>query len=906
MINSTSLLAINKSLLLCIFITVIGISLSAIIVWTIYDINPIDTESTKILPTENTKLTPIMEQKIAQIQIPFIKNEGQADSQILYYAQIFAGRVAITSDSIVYDLNSDDTKFVIKESFGNLLYPQGMEKSETDINYFVGAKENWRNHVPAYQNILVQTPWYNIDAKVISHMSNTEKIFTVHPYGNPLDILISVDGPDTLTLSENDELVMHFGQKMTSFTAPVAYQIIDGVKVHVDVSYVVFDRAYGFSVGKYDKEYDLVIDPLVASTFLGGSSADRAYAIAIDSSGIYVAGYTTDDTTDLPVTGGAYDGSHNGNNDVFVSKFNSGLTTLSASTFLGGSGIDVAQAIAIDSSGNIYVAGYTASTDLPVTAGAYDESHNGSYDVFVSKFNSGLTTLSASTFLGGSGNDVAQAIAIDSSGNIYVAGYATSTNFPVTGGAYDGSHNGGNDVFVSKFNSGLTTLSASTFLGGSSSDVAQAIAIDSSGNIYVTGYATSTNFPVTGGAYDESHNGGEDVFVSKFNSGLTTLSASTFLGGSGIDVAQAIAIDSSGNIYVAGHTTDDTTDLPVTGGAYDESHNGSYDVFVSKFSSLDLSSSSTSTEISGSGCADCTPPTLGVDFNSKRMVTNGFSYNANPVDVSLYYTPYPLITANIGHNNTAEFKIYENSGVDKIRHFDFAFGLAKGQILSDSKARIEWDKKWDGTEITTLIDPNNVLQNVTISTQTISCQDTSNDQCLLLIVFHTFRESLEFDIVATNVWDEHRNAWQNYYNHGIHITGESLNPPKQYDGIDKGQIYHLTETGKNKAVDSFGNTWTFSNSWMKDYIPNQRSQDVDWQVMDRTHSDFANLVDGEIIKAQNKLLALCPECSESYDLAPSKSFTYSERINKLDDPEIQKKMAIEADRAQKIMDALLK
>ena len=643
MINSTSLLAINKSLLLCIFITVIGISLSAIIVWTIYDINPIDTESTKILPTENTKLTPIMEQKIAQIQIPFIKNEGQADSQILYYAQIFAGRVAITSDSIVYDLNSDDTKFVIKESFGNLLYPQGMEKSETDINYFVGAKENWRNHVPAYQNILVQTPWYNIDAKVISHMSNTEKIFTVHPYGNPLDILISVDGPDTLTLSENDELVMHFGQKMTSFTAPVAYQIIDGVKVHVDVSYVVFDRAYGFSVGKYDKEYDLVIDPLVASTFLGGSSADRAYAIAIDSSGIYVAGYTTDDTTDLPVTGGAYD----------------------------------------------------------------------------------------------------------------------------------------------------------------------------------------------------------------------------------------------------------------------ESHNGSYDVFVSKFSSLDLSSSSTSTEISGSGCADCTPPTLGVDFNSKRMVTNGFSYNANPVDVSLYYTPYPLITANIGHNNTAEFKIYENSGVDKIRHFDFAFGLAKGQILSDSKARIEWDKKWDGTEITTLIDPNNVLQNVTISTQTISCQDTSNDQCLLLIVFHTFRESLEFDIVATNVWDEHRNAWQNYYNHGIHITGESLNPPKQYDGIDKGQIYHLTETGKNKAVDSFGNTWTFSNSWMKDYTPNQRSQDVDWQVMDRTHSDFANLVDGEIIKAQNKLLALCPECSESYEFTPSTTIIHNERINKLDDPEVQKKMAIETERAQKIMDDLM-
>ena len=318
------------------------------------------------------------------------------------------------------------------------------------------------------------------------------------------------------------------------------------------------------------------------------------------------------------------------------------------------------------------------------------------------------------------------------------------------------------------------------------------------------------------------------------------------------------------------------------------------------------SSSSSSESATGKPDGDYIPPTMGVDINSKRLVTNGFTYNANPVNVQLYYTPYPLITTNIGNNNTAEFKIYDNSGPNKIRHLDFAFGLAKGQILSDSKVRIEWDKAWNGEEIITLIDPNNVLQNVTVSSQTVNCQDTSSDQCLLLIIYHTFRAPLEFDIVATNVWDEKRNAWQNYYNHGIETVGQSLNPPKKYDGIDKGHIYHITETGKNTAIDEFGNTWIFSNTWIKNYIKNEIPQDFDWKVMDRTHSNFSNFVDLEATKAVDQLLDLCPTCLKSFDdFAPSTTITYPEKINKLDDPEIQKKMAFESDRAQKTMDALL-
>jgi len=459
------------------------------------------------------------------------------------------------------------------------------------------------------------------------------------------------------------------------------------------------------------------------------------------------------------------------------------------------------------------------------------------------------------------------------------------------------------------------TISTSTYaiVASQTDSGVQIINITDPANIVATDSETDgvNSFAVLGGAR------GVDTFTISTSTYAIVASATD----SGV---QIINITDPANIVATDSETDGVnsfTELSVATGVDTFTISTSTYAIVASFTddgvqiitlnSPSSSSSSLSSSSSSSGnsedSGDQNPPTLGVDvINSKRLVTDGFTYNANPVNVQLYYTPYPLITANIGNNNTAEFKIYDNSGPDKIRHFDFAFGLAKGQILSDSKVRIEWDKAWNGEEIITLIDPNNVLQNVTVSSQTINCQDTSNDQCLLLVIYHTFRAPLEFDIVATNVWDEKRNAWQNYYNHGIEITGESLNPPKQYSGIDKGHIYHITETGKNTAIDEFGNTWTFSDTWIKNYIKNEIPQDFDYKVMDRTHSNFSNFVDLEATKAVDQLLVLCSTCLKSFDdFAPHTTITYPERINKLDNPEIQKKMAFESDRAQKTMDALL-
>ena len=325
---------------------------------------------------------------------------------------------------------------------------------------------------------------------------------------------------------------------------------------------------------------------LLASTLIGEGTA---YALAIDLSGnIFVAGGTG--SYDYPATPGAYDTSHNGYQDVFVSKLNNSLSFLLASTFIGGSGGglyvlgDWASALTLDSTGNIFISGFTSSYDYPTTEGAYERLYNGGYyDVFISKFNSSLSTLLASTFIGGSNSDGANALAIDTSGNVFVTGETYSSGFPTTLGTFDTSFNGSinySDVFVSKLDNDLTTLLASTFIGGQSGDSASSLAIDSSGNVFVTGETSSDDYPTSSGAYDASWNGGSDVFISKFNSSLIILLSSTFIGGGDADYAHALKIDSSGNVFITGQTY--SSNYPTTPGAYSTSHKGWFDVFISK------------------------------------------------------------------------------------------------------------------------------------------------------------------------------------------------------------------------------------------------------------------------------------------------------------------------------------
>ncbi len=305
----------------------------------------------------------------------------------------------------------------------------------------------------------------------------------------------------------------------------------------------------------------------------------------------------------------------------------------------------------------------------------------------------------------------------------------------------------------------------------------------------------------------------------------------------------------------------------------------------------------------GSGCSgDCTPPTLGLDKNGRRLVQEGFSYNGNSIDVELFYTPYPLITADVGKQNKAEFKVYENQGIDAIKHFSLAFGLGKDQAISQSKAMIEWDKDHQGIETITVTDPENALQDIQIETSATHCDKDKNSECLKIVIYHTFREPLEFNIVGTDVWDVKRNAWQNYYNHGIEVIGESLNPPEIYTGAHKGHLYHLTETGKFTAVDEFGESWTSHNGyWSKDYVKPKPIIDKPTLVMTRTHSEFGKYIQFEKDVAKEKLLELYPGYFVTFEeLDQIFTYSYPERTKKLSDSEILEKMLSEEIRAKQI------
>lgn len=313
--------------------------------------------------------------------------------------------------------------------------------------------------------------------------------------------------------------------------------------------------------------------------------------------------------------------------------------------------------------------------------------------------------------------------------------------------------------------------------------------------------------------------------------------------------------------------------------------------------------------LTGSGAGGCRgdcydSPTSGVDDNGRRIVTDGFGYNGNHVDVESYFTPYPLVTVDVGVKNIAEFKIFDHEGPNDIRHFELAFGLSNGQSISISKASIVWDRTFDGIETVTLVDPNNVLDNVSVKTRTGKCNTDPTPECLIVTVEHTFRAPPEFNIVGTNVWDTARNSWQNYFNDGIAVVGESMNPPKQHTGIHKGQLITITETAKNKAIDSDGNTWTFEKEWTMDYVPKGKIIDkVSLHGYDRNHALFGIYKQGQELLGKQTLEELCEKCSEESFAEMNNIFTYdyTPRIDKMDDPKVQKKIRFEISKAENIL-----
>ncbi|MGO9899841.1 MAG: SBBP repeat-containing protein [Solirubrobacteraceae bacterium] len=400
--------------------------------------------------------------------------------------------------------------------------------------------------------------------------------------------------------------------------APVAYQGMGRTRRPVAVRFVLSAGVAHLALGPYDHGEALTVDPaLVYSTYLGGSGEDAGNAIAVDAAGdAYVTGFTF--STNFPTTPGAYQTANAGGEDAFVAKLNAAGDGLLYATYLGGSGTDDGHGIAVDSAGDAYVAGSTTSTNFPTTPGAYQTANAGGEDAFVAKLNAagaldystylggggddlanaiavdaageayatGLTESTSfptasplqstldgledafvtklnttgsglvySTYLGGSGSDVGFSIAVDSAGEAYVAGETGSTNFP-TIHPLQAANAGGEDGFVAKLNTTGSGLVYSTYLGGAGTDFANGIAVDSAGDAYITGYTASTNFPTLDAVHPSCGDPGctqGDAFVAKLNP-AGTLGYSTYLGGSGADEGNAVAVDGTGEAYVTGVT----------------------------------------------------------------------------------------------------------------------------------------------------------------------------------------------------------------------------------------------------------------------------------------------------------------------------------------------------------------
>lgn len=349
---------------------------------------------------------------------------------------------------------------------------------------------------------------------------------------------------------------------------------------------------------------------LLYSSYLGGDNEDDAKGLALDGIGVaYVAGDTTSD--DFPTTAGAFSGtlqqSGNSQRDVFVAEvdpFQSGAASLLYASYFGGSGEDFGQSIAVDAFGSAYVTGQTASLDLPVSPAAYQQQGDVNGIAYVAKFDptqEGSFSLAYSTYLGSPGDSLTEAgngIAVDGDGSAYVTGVTNSPNFPVTGDAYqdhlvrDAQSALTQDAFLAKLTPDATDLLYSTFLGGSRNDVATAVSLDSSGNAYVTGATNSLNFPVknfTDSGINNTGSGKTDLFVFEIDttqSQAASLVFSTFVGSPDGEVPHDVAVDASGNVYVAGFT--DGARFPTTAKSFDRTYGGKGDAFILKLTPLTL------------------------------------------------------------------------------------------------------------------------------------------------------------------------------------------------------------------------------------------------------------------------------------------------------------------------------
>jgi uncharacterized protein DUF4214/beta-propeller repeat-containing protein len=510
------------------------------------------------------------------LPLRFEPNVGQTDGAVQFLARGAGYALFVTPTGVT--LRSGTVLRMQLVGSNPAATAEAREPHPARSHYLTGGR--WHTGVPAFGRILYRDVYPGIHLAYYGNQGRLEYDFTVAPGADPAAIRVSFPRSEQVSITPAGDLVLTTPEGEMRQEQLRLYQESAGGVVEVTGKYVLTGPGQvGFEVGAYNHATPLVIDPVLSyATYLGGGSDDAITSMALDAAGnIYVAGWTS--STDFPVAN-AKQPVTGGGVDAFVAKLNPAGRTLLYATYLGGRMEDRALGLAVDPAGEAVITGYTYSTTFP-TASAVQATPGGGRDAFVTKLNAAGNGLIFSTYLGGSGQDSGNGIALDAQGNIYVTGDTASTNFP-TRNPFRAANQGQQDVFLAKL-SPTGALLYSTYLGGSTDDHASAIAVDSSGSVYLTGGTDSLNFPVLGAA-QPVNGGGQDAFVAKINAAGSGLVYSTFLGGRGgtighPETGNAIAVDSAGNAYIAGTTS--SANFPLAN-AYQAQISGALDAFVAK------------------------------------------------------------------------------------------------------------------------------------------------------------------------------------------------------------------------------------------------------------------------------------------------------------------------------------
>jgi hypothetical protein len=482
----------------------------------------------------------------------------------------------------------------------------GLEELPGKANYFRGNDpQQWRTHVPLYAKVKYAAVYPGVDLVYYGQSHQLEYDFVVAPGADPTAITLGFEGVDHVDVDAQGDLVLATADWSLWFQKPVAYQEENGRRQAIAGGYVrKGPHQVGFQVAAYDPARPLVIDPVLSyATYLGGRGGEAGTSIAVDAAGAaYVIGQTA--SSDFP-TVHPLQPTLDGFADAFVAKLTADGAALVYSTYLGGSGDDRGNGIAVDVAGAAYVTGSTCSSDFPTVhplqptlngGGACSQVGTPGGDAFVAKLTADGSALVYATYLGGSGDEDGGGggITVDTAGHAYVTGPTDSSDFPTTPRAFQVTSSSA-DAFVAKLTADGSALVYATYLGGSNSEGSTGIAVDAAGHAYVTGVTFSLDFPTAhpvqatlGGGVSAT---GGDAFVAKLTADGSALVYSTYLGGCSVETGLGIAVDAAGAAYVTGDTS--SPDFPAMPGAFQTTLGGGgscgqflqSDAFVAKLSS---------------------------------------------------------------------------------------------------------------------------------------------------------------------------------------------------------------------------------------------------------------------------------------------------------------------------------